>query len=110
VAREFHEELGAVVQVGPILDAWVYEVLTGRFVFIVTYALYRSGIEQLKSSAEHKQMRWCPLQALSEATMPSGYRRSIDAWAALMTNQGGFAATGPEPAREIQLPVQDIDD
>jgi mutator protein MutT len=83
LAREFLEELGAVVRVGPIVDTWVYEVLPGRFVFIVTYAVARSADEPLTHSAEHKRMRWWPLEEVIDAPMPEGYRRSIAACAAL---------------------------
>jgi ADP-ribose pyrophosphatase YjhB (NUDIX family) len=37
LAREFAEKLCAVVDVGSIIDSWVYEVLPGRGVVIVTY-------------------------------------------------------------------------
>ena len=77
VAREFEEEIGAAVRVGPILDAWVYEVLPGRRVFIVAYAVVRALAGPLTVSAEHQQMRWWPLDALPGAELPEGYRRAI---------------------------------
>ncbi len=77
VVREFREEVGASVQVGPILDSWVYEVLSDRFVFIVTYAVSRCGSEQLSVSSEHKRLRWWPVHRLPGAELPEGYRRSI---------------------------------
>jgi mutator protein MutT len=71
VIREFHEELATLVEVGPILDTWVYEALPGRFVFIVTYAVIRQGAEPLTFSAEHKRMQWWPIHELSGAEMPT---------------------------------------
>jgi ADP-ribose pyrophosphatase YjhB (NUDIX family) len=87
LAREFHEETGAVVQVGRILDAWVFEVIPGRFVFIVTYAVSRAGAEPLAHGPEHKRMRWWPLDELTGAPLPDGYRRSIEACASLTADQ-----------------------
>jgi len=81
VVREFREELEAVIHVEVILDAWVYEVLPERFVFIVTYGVVRRRAERLRCSAEHRRMKWLPLERLSEARMPGGYRRSIGVWA-----------------------------
>ena len=39
LAREFAEELGAVVGIAGIIDCWVYEVLPGREIVIVTYGV-----------------------------------------------------------------------
>src|SRR5712672_1593498 len=41
LAREVGEELGIGVEVGPLLDCWVYHVLPQRQVVIVTYGLRR---------------------------------------------------------------------
>jgi mutator protein MutT len=41
LAREVSEELGITVDVGPLLDCWVYEVLPQKEVVIVTYGLRR---------------------------------------------------------------------
>lgn len=77
LARECMEELGTVVQVGPILAAWVYEVLPGQRVFIIAYLVQRPEADSLVISAEHQQMRWWPLDALPEGELPEGYRRAI---------------------------------
>ena len=47
LARECMEELGAVVQVGPILAAWVYEVLPGQRVSISAYLVQRPEADSL---------------------------------------------------------------
>jgi mutator protein MutT len=88
VAREFLEELQAVIQVGAILDTWVHEVIAGKFVFIVTYAVSRSNAAHLAHSPEHKQMRWWNIAELDHATMPDGYRLSIKALASKIGNSG----------------------
>ena len=54
LAREFAEELGAVVVVAGIIDCWVYEVLPGREVVIVTYGVERRDQEELRVSDEHR--------------------------------------------------------
>ena len=77
VAREFEEEIGATIRVGPILAAWVYEVLPGRRILIVAYAVEREGAGSLTVSAEHQQMRWWPVDGLPGAELPEGYRRVI---------------------------------
>ncbi|MGI9048751.1 MAG: NUDIX domain-containing protein [Rubrobacteraceae bacterium] len=40
VAREILEELNLRVEVGPLLNAWLYEVLEGVRVFVVTYGCH----------------------------------------------------------------------
>ena len=101
LAREFAEELGATVAVGPIVDGWNYEVLPGRHVTIVTYAVARAGHEELRLSDEHRQFDWFALDALDALPLPEGYRRSIRTVAARL----------PEPAwlglaREFQAIAQ----
>jgi ADP-ribose pyrophosphatase YjhB (NUDIX family) len=82
LAREFAEELGAEIAVGPIVDCWNYEVLPGRHVTIVTYAVTRASRGELKISDEHRRLAWFPLDALDSLPLPEGYRRSIRAAAA----------------------------
>ena len=50
LAREVGEELGIAVEVGPLLDCWVYEVLPQREVVIVTYGLRRHDKGDLRIS------------------------------------------------------------
>src|ERR1700676_1522211 len=79
LAREFAEELGAEIAVGPIVDCWNYEVLPGRHVMIVTYAVARAARGEFRISDEHRQAGWFPLDALGALPLPEGYRRSIRA-------------------------------
>src|ERR1700733_15175913 len=82
LAREFAEELGAEIAVGAIVDCWNYEVLPGRHVMIVTYAVARIGPGELRISDEHRRFDWFPLDAIDALPLPEGYRRSIRAVAA----------------------------
>lgn len=79
LVREFAEELGAAIVVGPLLDCWNYEVLPGRHVAIVTYTVMRPAREALQHSAEHRRFGWFGLDELDALPLPEGYRRSIRA-------------------------------
>ena len=80
LAREFAEELGAVVVVAGIIDCWVYEVLPGRKVVIVTYGVERRDREELRVSDEHRRFGLFNLHEIEALPIPEGYRRSIRAW------------------------------
>jgi ADP-ribose pyrophosphatase YjhB (NUDIX family) len=82
LAREFAEELGARIAVGPIVDCWNYEVLPGRHVMIVTYAVTRLDREELRISSEHSRFGWFALGEIGALPLPDGYRRSVRAAAA----------------------------
>jgi len=97
--REFAEELGAEIVVGPIVDCWNYEVLPGRHVTIVTYAVARAAPGELRVSDEHRGLAWYPLDALAALPLPEGYRRSIRAVAAAEPAWLGLA-------RELQAIAQ----
>ena len=75
--REFAEELGTEIEVGPIIDCWNFEVLPSRYVMIVTYAVTRAQKGELRISDEHQRFSWFPLDALDVLPIPDGYRRSI---------------------------------
>jgi len=100
LVREFAEELGAEVAVGPLVDCWNYEVLPGRHVTIVTYAVARSTGGALRISDEHRRFGWFPLAAIDALPMPEGYRRSIravaadPAWLGLARELHAIAQTG----------------
>lgn len=44
MAREILEELNLVARVGPLLDAWVYEPVPDRSVFILAYGCVAQGL------------------------------------------------------------------
>ena len=77
VAREIHEELQLVVQPVSIVDAWVYTIVPGTHVLIVTYGCVETEQREPVISEEHDRMRWIPLSELDNLTMPMGYKRSI---------------------------------
>jgi ADP-ribose pyrophosphatase YjhB (NUDIX family) len=102
LAREFAEELGAEIAVGPIVDCWNYEVLPGRHVMIVTYAVARTERGELRVSDEHRRLGWFPLEALDALPLPDGYRRSIRTVAPKENNEPTWLGL----ARELQAIAQ----
>ena len=80
LAREFAEELRAAVVVTGIIDCWVYEVLLGREVVIVTYGVERCDREELRVSDEHRRFGLFTLHEIEALPIAEGYRRSIRAW------------------------------
>ena len=86
VVREVAEELGAAVAVATILDSWVYEVLPGREVLIVTYGVRRTAPGEMRVSGEHRRFALFAPDELDHLPLAEGYRRSIRSWAA----RGGF--------------------
>ena len=80
LAREFAEELGAVVVVAGIIECWVYEVLPGREVVIITYGVKCCDREQLRVSDEHRRFGLFTLHEIEALPIPEGYRRSIRVW------------------------------
>lgn len=76
--REIDEELGIAAEVGAILDSYVYEVIPGRHVFIVTYECVIVGAFSPSISHEHSAWGVYSRDALP-ANLSPGYRRSIEA-------------------------------
>jgi 8-oxo-dGTP pyrophosphatase MutT (NUDIX family) len=77
--REFQEELSISINAEHLLDTYLFEVIPSRHVFIVTYGCSLSGVFLPVVSEEHSEIRAFPIGALP-ANLPSGYRRSIEAW------------------------------
>ena len=82
LAREVSEELGVTVEVGPLLDCWVYEVFPRREVVIVTYGLRRCEGGDLCVSEEHRRIGLFSLDQIDGIPLPRGYHRAVRAWAA----------------------------
>ena len=80
VTREIHEELQLVVQAVALVDAWVYTIVPGTHVLIVTYGCVELEQREPIISQEHDRMRWVPLAELDGLVMPAGYKRSIRSW------------------------------
>lgn len=80
VRREVMEELALDVEVGPLLDAWVYEVVPGGQVLVLTYGCFAENLDGALRSEEHSDMRLFDLKELNRIRLPEGYRRSVEAW------------------------------
>ncbi|WP_039831507.1 NUDIX hydrolase [Nocardiopsis valliformis] len=81
LAREVEEETGWTVQVGEILDSWIYHITqVDRHVFIVTYGCHVSSDAQVMVSREHKEANLFTETAALGLPMPEGYKRSVLAW------------------------------
>ena len=76
--REMSEELGLEVEVGPIVDSWVYEV-EGKRVLILTYGCQAEQPAELSISDEHIEVALMDEAQLDRAVFPAGYLRSIRA-------------------------------
>ncbi len=79
VVREIEEELGIPAEVSGILDAWLFEVLPGKHVFITTYACTTKVdvTETLQISPEHKEAGLFSLEGALALNMPEGYKASL---------------------------------
>jgi 8-oxo-dGTP pyrophosphatase MutT (NUDIX family) len=82
VAREIMEELGLPARAEHLLDAWVYEVLPGKKVLILTYGCVFLGgsTETIQVSAEHRDARLFEIHEIGSLRIPEGYRRPVSAW------------------------------
>jgi 8-oxo-dGTP pyrophosphatase MutT (NUDIX family) len=75
--REFAEELGAEIVADRILDCWLYPVLPGKEMLIVTYAMRRVERQAFRISRQHRNFGDFTISELPGLAMPEGYRRSI---------------------------------
>jgi mutator protein MutT len=87
LAREVSEELGLTVEVGPLLDCWVYEVLPQREVVIVTYGLRRGAEGDLRVSEEHRRIGLFNLGEIDQIPLPRGYHRAVRAWGNMLDEE-----------------------
>jgi len=81
LSREFAEELSINVALSALIDSYLFEVIPGRHVFIVTYGCTLAGEVRPGVSHEHTEHCLWPVDRLSELKLPLGYRRSIEKWA-----------------------------
>jgi 8-oxo-dGTP pyrophosphatase MutT (NUDIX family) len=81
VAREIAEELQLAVAASALVDAWVYTIMPGTHVLILTYGCTETRERPAVLSDEHARLRWVPLAEVESLPMPAGYKRSIRAWA-----------------------------
>lgn len=82
VAREIEEELQLAIKPDSLLDSWIYTIVPGIHVLILTYGCSVTSEGQAVLSHEHKQLRWFPLAEVDSLRMPEGYKASIRCWAA----------------------------
>jgi uncharacterized protein YndB with AHSA1/START domain/8-oxo-dGTP pyrophosphatase MutT (NUDIX family) len=82
VAREFEEELQLAIRPDSLLDSWVYTIVPGIHVLILTYGCSETSEREAVLSHEHKQLGWVPLAEVDSLRMPEGYKASIRCWAA----------------------------
>jgi mutator protein MutT len=80
VVREIREELAIDVTVAELLDCWLYEVLPGQEVVIVTYGCRYDGDGAVRRSHEHSAVGLFDPADIDGLPMPEGYRRSIRDW------------------------------
>ena len=76
LAREIEEELGVSAKVGQPIDSYLFEVIPGRHVFIVTYSCFVDGAFLPRLSHEHNQVGTFATADLP-SNIPPGYVRSI---------------------------------
>jgi 8-oxo-dGTP pyrophosphatase MutT (NUDIX family) len=77
--REFREELGLRVEMGPVLDVGPHH----RFadIIIAVFGCYPEPFSSLRLSSEHSAVGHFPLDQLPGLRLSSAYRRSIESWA-----------------------------
>ena len=80
LARELVEELDVRVEVGPLLDAWVYHITDEVHVLVVTYGCVAGSLPQPLVSPEGCPVGLFPPETLDDLPLPPGYRRAIKAW------------------------------
>lgn len=80
LAREVVEELGVRVAVATSpLDAYLFEVVPGKHVFVVTYSCVLQGDFTPATSHEHSELGLFDADDLPPG-LPENYRASIEAW------------------------------
>lgn len=79
VAREIREELQLEARVDSLLDSYLFEVIPGRHVFVVTYGCSLAGDFAPTISSEHRRFGVFAHTDLPQA-LPPGYRASIETW------------------------------
>lgn len=80
VAREIAEETRWLVSTGPLLDAWMYQVVPGHHVFVVVYGCHLYSGSDPVLSHEHKEIGLFTEHEVPELVMPEDYKRSVAMW------------------------------
>jgi 8-oxo-dGTP pyrophosphatase MutT (NUDIX family) len=79
LAREIEEELGVRATPTRILDSWLYRIVPGVEVVIVTYACAPLSGVSPRVSVEHKKLGLFAAHEIDALNMPEGYKASIRA-------------------------------
>ena len=82
LVREFREELSVDVEPLDLIDSYLFEVIPGRQVSIVTYGCRLVGEFAPAVSEEHSEFGLHAPADLGRIALPAGYVRSINAWSA----------------------------
>ena len=77
VRRECLEELGVDVQVGSLIDSYLFEVIAGRRVVIVCFEATAPADATFVVSDEHDAVGLFAFSELADANLPDGYRAAI---------------------------------
>jgi 8-oxo-dGTP pyrophosphatase MutT (NUDIX family) len=88
LAREIAEELRLAIEPESLLSSWVYTIVPGVDVLILTYGCLESSRDDPVLSDEHTELRWFPLVEIDALRMPEGYKASIGSWSARMRVAG----------------------
>ncbi len=76
--REMSEELDLEVEVGKLIDSWIYEV-EGKRILILTYQCRAEQPPVMVHSDEHTEVDQFSIKELGGEAIPGGYLRSIRA-------------------------------
>lgn len=82
LVREIAEELRLEIVPESVLNPWIYTIVPGVNVLILTYGCLESSRHEAVLSDEHKELRWFPLAEIDALRMPDGYKASIKSWSA----------------------------
>ena len=77
VVREIAEETGLDVEIGSLIDAWLYTIFEGRHVMILNYVCTVDQVPDVLISPEGDRIEFLPTGDLDELKMPEGYKNSI---------------------------------
>jgi 8-oxo-dGTP pyrophosphatase MutT (NUDIX family) len=81
VAREIEEELALDVEPNTLVDSWVYTIVPGTHVLVLTYGCTERVTRDAVVSPEHTRLEWIALDDVALLHMPEGYKSSIARWA-----------------------------
>ena len=74
--REMVEELGLEIEVGQLVDSWIYDV-DGKRILILTFACTAERPPELAHSDKHIDVGEFSLEELRREPIPEGYLRSV---------------------------------